>query len=61
MKDYSEWEPVLDFENESPYLENHNRPWLKFRAENVPKSIKFDPIPVHEFIKYIHEPSPICP
>jgi long-chain acyl-CoA synthetase len=51
MKDYSDWEPVLDYENESPYLENPNRPWLKFRAENVPKSVKFDPIPIHEFIK----------
>lgn len=51
MKDYSNWEPVLDFENESPYIENPNRPWLQFRPDNVPKSIKFEPIPVHEFIK----------
>ncbi len=50
MKDYSDWEPVYDYENESPYLENTNRPWLKYRAPNVPKSIKFDPIPVHELI-----------
>jgi long-chain acyl-CoA synthetase len=32
-------------------LENKDRPWLKYRPSNVPKSIKFDPIPVHEFIK----------
>ncbi len=51
MKDYSNWEPSYDYENESPYLENKNRPWLKYRPSNVPKSIKFDPIPVHEFIK----------
>ena len=51
MKDYSEWEPFYDYENESPYLENPTRPWLKFRAENVPKSIKFEPIPVYEFIR----------
>ncbi|MFX1574348.1 MAG: class I adenylate-forming enzyme family protein [Promethearchaeota archaeon] len=51
MKDYSDWEPILDFENESPYIENPDRPWLKHRAENVPKSVKFDPIPVHEFIR----------
>jgi long-chain acyl-CoA synthetase len=51
MKDYSEWEPFYDYENESPYLENPNRPWLKFRADNVPKSIKFEPIPVQEFIR----------
>jgi long-chain acyl-CoA synthetase len=51
MKDYSDWEPYYDYENESPYLENLNRPWLKFRPSNVPKSITFDPIPVHELIK----------
>ena len=51
MKDYSEWEPILDFENESPYLENPNRPWLKHKPDYIPKSIKFDPIPVHEFIR----------
>ena len=50
MKDYSDWEPIYDYENESPYIENSNRPWLKYRAPNVPKSIKFDPIPVHELI-----------
>jgi long-chain acyl-CoA synthetase len=51
MKDYSEWEPEYDYDNESPYLETTNRPWLKFRPSNVPKSIKFEPIPVHEFIR----------
>jgi len=50
MKDYSDWKPNYDYENESPYLENPNRPWLKFRPLNIPKSIKFKPIPVHEFI-----------
>ena len=53
MKDYSEWEPYLDYENESPYLENKNRPWLKFRPDYIPKSIKFDPIPLHEYLKRI--------
>jgi long-chain acyl-CoA synthetase len=51
MKDYSDWEPILDFENESPYLMSPTRPWLKYRPPTIPKSIKFDPIPVHEFIK----------
>ena len=51
MKDYSNWEPTYDYENESPYLENPNRPWLKYRPQNVPKSIKFESIPVHELIK----------
>lgn len=51
MKDYSDWEPFTDSEEESPYLEDHNRPWLKFRPKDVPKTIKYDPIPVHEFIK----------
>ena len=50
MKDYSNWEVKYDFENESPYV-NPNRPWLKHRSPKVPKSMKFDPIPVHEFIK----------
>ena len=50
MKDYSDWEPIYDYVNESPYIENINRPWLKYRASNIPKSIKFDPIPVHELI-----------
>ncbi|MFW9785294.1 MAG: AMP-binding protein [Candidatus Heimdallarchaeota archaeon] len=51
MKDYSNWEPFLDLENDSPYIENPNRPWLKFKPPDVPKTIKFDPIPVHEFVK----------
>jgi len=51
MKDYSEWKPILDYENESPYLENSNRAWLKHRPPTVPKSIRFEPIPISEFIK----------
>ena len=51
MKDYSEWEPFYDYVNESPFIESPIRPWLKFRAEKVPKSIKYEPIPVHEFIR----------
>jgi len=50
MKDYSDWDYILDFENESPYV-NPNRPWLKHRPSTVPKTINFDPIPVHEFLK----------
>ena len=62
MKDYSDWEPIYDYENESPYLESHDRPWLQFRAPNIPKSIKFDPIPVHEFIKLAAKkfPNNVC-
>lgn len=61
MKDYSEWEVKLDFENESLYV-NPNRPWLKFREQDVPKSIKFDPIPIHEFLKWIARkyPNNVC-
>ncbi|MHA1669144.1 MAG: AMP-binding protein [Promethearchaeota archaeon] len=51
MNDFSDWEPKYDYDNESPYLETTDRPWLKFRPSNVPKSIKFEPIPVHEFIR----------
>ncbi|MFX1442604.1 MAG: AMP-binding protein [Promethearchaeota archaeon] len=50
MKDYSEWEPIIDFENNSPWVDP-NRPWLKARPPTVPKTIKFEPIPVHEFIR----------
>lgn len=51
MKDYSEWEAIPDFENESPYIENPNRPWLKLKPDYIPKTLKFEPIPAHEFIK----------
>jgi len=61
MKEYSEWKISLDFENESPYV-NLNRPWLRFREPNVPKSIKFDPIPIHKFLKWIARkyPNNVC-
>ncbi len=51
MKDYSDWTPFLDYENESPFLESYERPWLQFRPPYIPKSIKYDLIPLHEFIK----------
>lgn len=62
MKDYSNWEPILDYENESPYLENPNRPWLKHRPDYIPKSIKFEPIPVHEYLKraFTKCPNNVC-
>ena len=61
MKDYSDWKINLDFENESTYVK-HTRPWLKFREPDVPKSIKFDPIPIHEFFKWIARkyPNNVC-
>ena len=55
MKDYSDWKPNLDYENESPYIENSNRPWLKIKPSTIPKSIKFDPIPLHEFLNFEFE------
>ena len=51
MKDYTEWESIPDYENESPYIENINRPWLKLRPDYIPKTVKFKPIPVNELIK----------
>jgi len=51
MKDYSDWSTILDYENESPFLESHEHPWLQYRPSYIPKSIKYDPIPLHEFIK----------
>lgn len=50
MKDYSDWEVNYDFENDSPYVDP-KRPWLKHSLPTVPKSIKFNPIPVHELIR----------
>ncbi|MHA2397261.1 MAG: AMP-binding protein [Promethearchaeota archaeon] len=61
MKDYSDWKPILDYENDSPYV-NPNRPWLKHKPPTVPKTIKFDPIPVHEFVKITAKklPNNVC-
>ncbi len=54
MKNYSNWKYTLDYENNSPWT-NPQRSWLKYRyaaeTPRVPKTIKFDPIPLHEFIK----------
>ncbi|TFG21924.1 MAG: long-chain fatty acid--CoA ligase [Promethearchaeota archaeon] len=50
IKDYSEWKPIIDYENDSPYV-NLNRPWLKYRPSTVAKTIRFDPIPLSEFIR----------
>ena len=50
MKDYSNWEPVADYENDSPWVDP-NRPWLKYRPPIIPKTLRYDPIPLHEFIK----------
>ncbi|KKM68889.1 hypothetical protein LCGC14_1456390 [marine sediment metagenome] len=62
MKDYSNWKIKFDFENESPYLNNPNRPWLRNRPPEQPKSIIFEPIPVHEFVKTIaiKYPNNVC-
>jgi len=50
MKDYSEWEPALDYEHDSTWVPP-NRLWLKHRPPEAGKALQFDPIPVHEFIK----------
>lgn len=61
MKDYSEWKPILDYENDSPTVDP-SRIWLKHRPKNYPKTIKHDPIPVHEFLKLSAQnfPNNIC-
>ena len=50
MKDYSEWEAVLDYEHDSTWVPP-NRQWFKHRPPEEGKALQFDPIPVHEFIK----------
>jgi len=54
---YEEWEPIYDYGHFSYYV-NPKRPWLKYYPENIPKSIRFDPIPVHEFIRLTAEKYP---
>ncbi|MFX1364981.1 MAG: class I adenylate-forming enzyme family protein [Promethearchaeota archaeon] len=51
MKDYSDWESIPDYDNESPYLESLDRPWLKLKPDYIPKTVKFEPIPIHERIR----------
>jgi long-chain acyl-CoA synthetase len=52
-----EWEPIFDYENVSSFV-NPNRPWLKLWSEGIPKSIKFKPICVHDYIRNIAEKYP---
>lgn len=62
MKDYSNWKINFDFENESSYLSTPNKPWLRNRPLEQPRSIKFEPIPVHELVKTIARkyPNNVC-
>ncbi len=46
-----DWEPEFDFQNFNPKYVAPNRPWLKYWPDNVPKSIKFKPIPVHDYVR----------
>jgi long-chain acyl-CoA synthetase len=61
MRDFSEWKVILDYENYAPHV-NPNRPWLKHRSSDAHKSIRFDPIPVHELIRLsvIKYPNNVC-
>ena len=61
MKDYSEWEYTLDYENESSWVDK-NRPWFKHRGPEEGKTLHFDPIPVFGFIKKIINkyPNNVC-
>ncbi len=42
------WEPFFDFEN---FSIDPDRPWLRYWGENVPKSIRFEPITVHDYVR----------
>ena len=44
-----EWEPEYNYK-ESPYV-RPSSPWLKFWPDHIPKSIKFDPICVHDYVR----------
>jgi len=43
MKDYSEWEPALDYENDSIWVPP-NRLWLKHRPTKEGKALQFDTV-----------------
>ncbi len=51
------WEPIFDYKNVSKYVDL-NRPWLKFWPEDIPKSIKFEPICIHDYIRNIAKKYP---
>jgi len=61
IKDYSNWKVHRDFENDSPWVDP-NRPWVKNRPATIPKTIKYDPIPMPELIKLAIEkfPNNVC-
>ena len=61
MKDYSNWKPILDYESNSPWVDPR-RIWLKHRPSNYPKTIRHEPIPVHEFLKLTAQkfPNNVC-
>ncbi|MHA1267057.1 MAG: AMP-binding protein [Candidatus Helarchaeota archaeon] len=42
------WEPIFDYEN---FTIDSTRPWLKYWPDNVPKSVRFEPIPIHDYIR----------
>ncbi|MFX1364980.1 MAG: AMP-binding protein [Promethearchaeota archaeon] len=62
MKDYSGWEAIPDYDNDSPYLETMDRPWRKIMPDYIPKTVKFEPIPIHERIKLaaLEYPNNVC-
>jgi len=61
MKDYSNWKVYPDYENDSPWVDP-NRPWVKNRPPIIPKTVKYDPIPLPELIKLAIEkyPNNVC-
>jgi long-chain acyl-CoA synthetase len=44
------WKPIFEYKTVSPWVDP-NRPWLKLRPDNIPTSIKFDPICVHDYVR----------
>jgi len=61
MRDYSNWKPILDYEDDSSWVDP-SRIWLKHRPLNYPKTIPHEPIPVHEFLKLTAQkfPNNVC-
>ncbi|MFX0138574.1 MAG: AMP-binding protein [Candidatus Hodarchaeota archaeon] len=57
MSEEKKWEPIYDYENESPYV-RPNRIWNKYKPADIPKTIKFDPISINDYIRQVSEDYP---
>ncbi|MHA1269929.1 MAG: AMP-binding protein [Candidatus Helarchaeota archaeon] len=55
--DNEEWVPELNYNSVSKYVDP-KRPWLKYWPPDTPKSIKFRPICIHDYIRQVAKKFP---